>query len=56
MHHPKFQQLEGTWRGLTYLVMNSETSAQLKLKVDPPEAMTEAFKALGALKQQCGAP
>ncbi|MGO9108457.1 MAG: type VI secretion system contractile sheath large subunit [Thermoguttaceae bacterium] len=33
MHHPKFQQLEGTWRGLTYLVMNSETSAQLKLKV-----------------------
>ena len=33
MHNPKFQQLEGTWRGLTYLVMNSETSAQLKLKV-----------------------
>src|SRR6516162_4655551 len=33
MHHPKFQQLEGTWRGMTYLVMNSETSAQLKLKV-----------------------
>ena len=32
------------------------TYAQLKLKVDPPEAMTEAFKALGALKQQCGAP
>jgi type VI secretion system protein ImpC len=33
MHHPKFQQLEGSWRGLSYLVMNSETSAQLKLKV-----------------------
>src|SRR5208337_1806731 len=33
MHHPKFQQLEGTWRGLNYLVMNSETSAMLKLKV-----------------------
>jgi len=32
MHTPKFQQLEGTWRGLHYLVMNSETSAQLKLK------------------------
>ncbi len=32
MHHEKFQKLEGTWRGLHYLVMNSETSAQLKLK------------------------
>ena len=27
MHHPDFQKLEGTWRGLHYLVMNSETSA-----------------------------
>ena len=25
MHHPKFPKLEGTWRGLHYLVMNSET-------------------------------
>ena len=33
MHTPSFQKLEGTWRGLNYLVMNSETSAQLKLKV-----------------------
>ena len=33
MHHADFQKLEGTWRGLHYLVMNSETSAQLKLKV-----------------------
>jgi type VI secretion system protein ImpC len=33
MHHADFQKLEGTWRGLNYLVMNSETSAQLKLKV-----------------------
>ncbi|MGE3778980.1 MAG: type VI secretion system contractile sheath large subunit, partial [Pirellulaceae bacterium] len=33
MHHKDFQKLEGTWRGLHYLVMNSETSAQLKLKV-----------------------
>lgn len=33
MHHPDFQKLEGSWRGLNYLVMNSETSAQLKLKV-----------------------
>ena len=33
MHQPDFQKLEGTWRGLHHLVMNSETSAQLKLKV-----------------------
>jgi type VI secretion system protein ImpC len=33
MHRPEFQKLEGTWRGLSYLVMNSETSAMLKLKV-----------------------
>jgi len=33
MQHPKFAKLEGTWRGLHYLVMNSETSAQLKLRV-----------------------
>jgi type VI secretion system protein ImpC len=32
-HHPDLQKLEGTWRGLNYLVMNSETSAQLKIKV-----------------------
>ena len=33
MHHPEFQKLEGTWRGLNYLVMNSETSASLKIQV-----------------------
>jgi len=33
MHHPDFQKLEGTWRGLHHLVMNSETSAKLKIKV-----------------------
>src|SRR5271157_1756239 len=33
MHHPDFQKQEGTWRGLNYLVMNSETSAMLKIKV-----------------------
>lgn len=33
MHVPEFQKLEGSWRGLNHLVMNSETSAQLKLKV-----------------------
>jgi type VI secretion system protein ImpC len=33
MHAPKFQQLEGTWRGLHHLVMNTETSAMLRLRV-----------------------
>lgn len=33
MHTPEFGKLEGTWRGLHHLVMNSETSASLKLKV-----------------------
>ncbi len=33
MHNPKFQKLEGSWRGLHHLVMNSETSAQLRIKL-----------------------
>src|SRR6478672_1809011 len=33
MHNPKFVALEGSWRGLHYLVMNSETSTSLKLRV-----------------------
>ncbi len=33
LHHPDFQKLEGTWRGLDYLVKQSETSATLKIKV-----------------------
>lgn len=33
MHHERFQQLEGSWRGAHYLVMNSETSRTLKLKM-----------------------
>lgn len=33
MHHEKFQQLEGTWRGLHYLVMNSETGTSLKIRM-----------------------
>lgn len=33
MHQPDFQKLEGSWRGLHHLVMNSETSTSLKLRV-----------------------
>lgn len=33
MHNPAFQKLEATWRGLKYLVSNSETSDMLKIKI-----------------------
>jgi type VI secretion system protein ImpC len=33
MHAPEFQQMEGTWRGLNHLVMNSETGTELKIKM-----------------------
>lgn len=33
MHTDKFKKLEGSWRGLHHLVMNSETSASLQIKV-----------------------
>jgi type VI secretion system protein ImpC len=33
MHHADFQKLEGTWRGLKYLLNNTETGEQLKIKV-----------------------
>jgi type VI secretion system protein ImpC len=33
MHHPEFQKLEGSWRGLNYLVMSSETGESLKIRV-----------------------
>lgn len=33
MQHDSFQKLEGSWRGLNYLVMNSETSQTLKIRM-----------------------
>src|SRR3954453_11388401 len=33
LHHPDFQKLEATWRGLKYLLSQSETSTMLKIKV-----------------------
>src|SRR6185437_12889256 len=33
VHHEKFTKLEGAWRGLHYLVMNSETGTSLKLRM-----------------------
>lgn len=33
VHHPEFQKLEGSWRGLHYLVNQSETGEHLKIRV-----------------------
>ncbi len=33
MHNPDFQKLESTWRGLSYLVGQSETGATLRIRV-----------------------
>jgi type VI secretion system protein ImpC len=33
MHHPDFQKLEASWRGLHYLVHQSETGTMLKIRV-----------------------
>ncbi|MBA3917784.1 MAG: type VI secretion system contractile sheath large subunit [Gemmatimonas sp.] len=33
LHHPEFQKLEGSWRGLQYLMKQSETGTMLKIKV-----------------------
>jgi type VI secretion system protein ImpC len=33
MHHKDFQEIEGAWRGLHYLVTNTETDEMLKIRV-----------------------
>jgi type VI secretion system protein ImpC len=33
IHHQDYQQLEGSWRGLHYLVNNTETDTMLKIRV-----------------------
>ena len=33
MHHADFQRLEATWRGLRYLLSQSDTGANLKIKI-----------------------
>jgi type VI secretion system protein ImpC len=33
LHHPEFQKLEGSWRGLHYLLSQSNTGESLKIKV-----------------------
>src|SRR5262245_35782563 len=48
LHHPEFQQLESSWRGLASLVMSSETGTSLKLRllnVTKKELKTDLEKA-----------
>lgn len=33
LHHPDFQKMEGSWRGLKYLLDKSETNDKLKIRV-----------------------
>lgn len=33
MHNDKFQKLEGSWRGLNHLIMNSETGSSMKIRM-----------------------
>jgi type VI secretion system protein ImpC len=33
LHHPQFQRLESSWRGLKYLLAHSETGENMKIKV-----------------------
>jgi type VI secretion system protein ImpC len=49
MHHPDFQTLEASWRGLHYLVMNTETGTSLKIRLlnaNRRELMTDLEKAV----------
>ena len=48
LHAEAFQKLEGSWRGLNYLVQNTETSTSLKLRVmhaTKKELLTDLEKA-----------
>jgi len=47
MHTEQFQALEASWRGLKYLVRESETSPMLKIKVlnTPKKDLIKDFKA-----------
>ena len=43
LHHPQLQKLEGTWRGLKYLVDHSECTDMLKIK--GPQRIEKGFVA-----------
>jgi type VI secretion system protein ImpC len=48
LHTPAFQKLEGTWRGMKYLLSQTETSERLKIKVlnvSKPELLRDLQRA-----------
>jgi type VI secretion system protein ImpC len=48
LHSEDYQRLEATWRGLNYLVMNTETSTRLKLRllnISKKDLLTDLEKA-----------
>ena len=49
LHHPRVQQVESAWRGLSYLVQNTETDQLLKIRV-MNVSKTEIFKSLRKYK------
>ena len=49
LHHPRVQQVESAWRGLGYLVQNTETDQLLKIRV-MNVSKTEIFKSLRKYK------
>lgn len=49
LHHPEVKKLEASWRGLHFLVMNTETSTRLKLRlfnVSQKELLNDLEKAV----------
>ena len=46
LHHPEFQRLEGSWRGLKHLVAGTECSLMLQIKVlnAPKAELAKDFK------------
>lgn len=55
LHHKEFRQLESSWRGLHYLVSNSETDEKLKIKflnISKAEMARELKKFKGAAWDQ----
>ena len=55
LHAPEFQKLESAWRGLHYLVFNSETDATLKIRVMNVGKM-ELYRNLEALSRRALGP
>ncbi len=55
LHAPEFQQLESAWRGLNYLVFNSETDATLKIRV-LNVGKTELYRQSQALSRRALGP